>query len=85
MAWEDTKIVGYIWHCGDEFCDCSQARIERLTPNRKCGPPRIRRVLLWSGTFYCDSGYSPWKEDGSPSPDEELRAHLEEFHATLIE
>jgi hypothetical protein len=84
-SWKQTKVIGRIWWCGDESCDCTQALIERITPNLNAGLPWIRRENLWSGRFYTDSGEKPWEDEGLPSPQDDLKSHLVEFGAITQE
>ena len=53
--WAKTRAVGRIWWCGDYFCDCTQAVIEKITPNDEVGFPWIHRERLWEGPFHSDS------------------------------
>jgi len=82
-SWAETKVLGQIWHCGDEECDCSQAVIERISPNTDAGYPWIRRERLWEGKFYSDSWEKSWIENMEPAPEDDLADHLEEFKAVL--
>lgn len=47
----DARWQGYVWWCGDDWCDCYQATIEHRTPN-----PIDRRWAIvdtaWQGGFY---------------------------------
>lgn len=52
--WEHPKIVGEMWSCEDDYCDCHQPQIDRITPNREAGFPWIKRERLWTGTFKTD-------------------------------
>lgn len=45
----------YVWWCGDEVCDCYQARIEHLRPNPAGG---WFRETVWKGAFITDGGYA---------------------------
>jgi hypothetical protein len=45
------RVEGYVWWCGDEWCDCTQAQIERVVPNPNW-PGTVLRTVIWSGTFY---------------------------------
>lgn len=51
-TWEDTYLVGYIWWCGDEQCDCTQPVIERVSPNLRAGRLWIHRESVWQGSFH---------------------------------
>ena len=57
--WHTTRIVASMWYCGDDYCDCTQPVIERITPNHAAGYPWIRRETLWSGTFLTDTWQRP--------------------------
>lgn len=64
MDWAQPRIVASIWWCGDEWCDCTQPVIERITPNREVGYPWIRRETLWSGKFLsCTSEHTEEERD----------------------
>ena len=39
-----------VWRCGDEVCDCTQARIEGATQRGPGGSPWYEHAL-WMGTF----------------------------------
>lgn len=39
-----------VWHCGDEVCDCSRARILGADRINSYGQ-RLWDVVLWTGTF----------------------------------
>lgn len=45
-------IDAYVWWCGDYYCDCRQAKIERVIPRYGVGPPWQKREIIWKGTFY---------------------------------
>ena len=49
--WESGYVVARMWHCGDEYCNCLEPRIEQVSPNREAGYPWVRRETLWTGTF----------------------------------
>ncbi len=58
--WLKPRIVAEIWWCGDDYCDCTEPMIVRITPNLKAGYPWIHREVLWSGEFLTETGgYSP--------------------------
>lgn len=53
------ELVAAIWYCGDDYCDCTQPVIERITPNHRAGYPWIRRDRVWEGRFLTDTwGYT---------------------------
>lgn len=57
--WEpgETHLLGYIWWCGDEYCNCLQARIERRT--RRTDARWFAVEDVWEGTFFTDGeGYA---------------------------
>ncbi len=51
VHWRSTKLVSYIWFCGDDICYCTQPVIERVTPNLSAGYPWIKHERLWEGEF----------------------------------
>lgn len=44
------KLKGYIWWCGDEYCDCYQPRIVEMVPNKRFPGLLVERTV-WEGTF----------------------------------
>lgn len=40
------QLRAYVWWCGDEMCDCYQARIDHSEQKRPGRPPTI-----WEGTM----------------------------------
>lgn len=49
--WRSTRILSYIWFCGDNACYCTQPVVERITPNLLAGYPWIKHERLWEGEF----------------------------------
>jgi hypothetical protein len=58
--WETPRLQARIWDCDDD-CDCHQAQIDRVTPNREAGYPWIRRERIWQGTYASFDG-GVWPE-----------------------
>lgn len=73
----DRRLVGYIWHCTDQECLCSQAVIDEiwevrtrhlLAPRREGEEPleierwEARTERVWEGTFYGDPASFDWDE-----------------------
>ena len=54
-VWYAGWVEAYIWHCGDETCDCTQAKIDRVTPNLAAGYPWVVRNRLWKGEFLSEA------------------------------
>lgn len=73
LLWGSEYLFAHVWYCGDEVCDCSQAMVERIGPNRTAGPPWITREEVWQGEFYSDG------ESGAVA---DLQQHLAELEAT---
>ena len=46
-------IVGYVWDCGDDVCNCTQATIEALWKNADA-PGWLVREYVWQGEFHTD-------------------------------
>ena len=47
------RLRGFVWWCGDDYCDCTQATIEAddgLNPIYRCWRLNIRS--LWQGEFH---------------------------------
>lgn len=59
LEWETERLVAYIWWCGDDHCDCTQPRIDHISPNRKASYPWIHSKNVWSGTFQSDGEGRP--------------------------
>lgn len=53
--WLKSKVVASVWWCGDEYCDCTEPVIERISPNFRAGYPWIQREPLWTGKFLTDT------------------------------
>ena len=75
LPWGSEYLLARVWYCGDEVCDCSQAQVERIGPNRVAGPPWITRETVWQGEFHSWS----WEEPGLAEA--ELQQHLAELEA----
>jgi hypothetical protein len=58
------KTVAYVWWCGDDCCDCTQAVIVERYKNAK-DPRFFVSVGVWEGEFHTD---------GEPGAAEELAA-----------
>lgn len=81
----ESHVIGSVWWCGDEHCDCTQAQIDRVTM-RAMGPYAgvvYDREAVWRGTFYSYSNESPWLEDGKPSPNAELNRQIDGLHGKV--
>lgn len=48
---EKPEVRAYEWWCGDEVCDCTQYRIERVLPRWTAYGTRYDRELVWEGQF----------------------------------
>ena len=68
MSDNDKPFVAYLWECGDDFCGCSQAVIQRHHP--ACRHPsdswgtahRITGPYLWEGDFDTDHSLKPYDQ-----------------------
>lgn len=53
------KLEAYIWHCGDDTCDCNQAVIVKgirfLGRNAHVSEERV-----WEGTFFSEPTADDW-------------------------
>jgi hypothetical protein len=49
--WRRPRLVAEVWWCGDDWCDCTQPQIVRITPNTDAGYPWVRREAVWEGEF----------------------------------
>jgi hypothetical protein len=49
--YQDRDWRGYIWWCGDEWCDCTMPIIEKVKPLSAFGR-FVRRETVWKGTFH---------------------------------
>ena len=66
-------LVGHVWYCGDDYCNCSQANI---TMRRKNEHGFYNPHTIWEGKFYSDG-------DGWSKTSTELNrmaAHLRKRH-----
>jgi hypothetical protein len=73
----DDQIKGYIWWCGDEYCDCSEGCIVFLRRNEH-GFYNLH--TLWSGKFYTDGeGWAETKAELNHMA-QHLRRHHNEFY-----
>ena len=70
----DLKLVGYVWWCGDEECDCTEPIIAWQYTERASNGMRVyRKEAIWTGTFI-SRGFGLDPDD--PDPDQELAAAL---------
>lgn len=79
---EGGKIQGFVWWCGDEDCDCTEAQI--VWSDLSLRPVGIR--TLWSGTFRSGWPYEYGEGEGR-SPSNELNreaARLRRHHNALF-
>lgn len=60
QRWLEPQVVASIWWCGDEYCDCTEPVIERISPGTRY--PWVRRERLWEGTFLTDTFSYSWEE-----------------------
>ena len=81
-------LVGYVWYCGDEWCDCSEPRINSYKPGDFNGPLMLNPKRVWSGTFQTDG--DGWRDANqykdAPSSTTELNRmaqHLRRHHHDL--
>ena len=51
------RLEAYHWGCGDEVCDCSQYRVERITPRwtSRGYPGSVNVDTVWEGRFISDT------------------------------
>lgn len=47
---ETGELYAYVWWCGDEYCDCTQAQIVHIIERNQYGGWRESRVI-WNGTY----------------------------------
>ena len=54
---QKTKLVAFIWWCGDEECFCHQARIEKHVPNfKRLGLLNLHDTeILWESEFITEA------------------------------
>lgn len=64
-------IVGRVWWCGDDVCDCTEAQIVARFRN-KVDPRFVVPRILWRGEFHTD---------GEAGADRELAARRAEVEA----
>jgi hypothetical protein len=51
VRWLEKRLEAQMWWCGDDYCDCTQPVIERITPNHQAGYPWVHRERVWEGEF----------------------------------
>lgn len=80
------RLDGYVWWCGDDYCDCTQPQIMHRLQHPAGGYKDITKP--WQGTFQTDGeGYNDaheWKS--APSARTELNRmaqHLRRHHHDL--
>ena len=78
--WEKTWVQVYMWHCGDDYCSCTQPVVERITPNILAGFPWIKRERLWEGAFHSEADSEDRKQQ-----EESLKEKAKEYGVTLDE
>lgn len=66
------RVVGEVWRCGDDYCDCTQAQLVEIYRN-KVVQPAVVRVVVWEGEFFTD---------GETGAYEQLQAKREEMKIT---
>ncbi len=59
---EQYKIIARIWYCGDDFCECYQAKISISNDDAFYG------MNIWEGEFH--SGGYHWIEDAQKELEE---------------
>jgi hypothetical protein len=64
------KAVGYVWWCGDDECNCTQAVIVDYFENKVV--PGCVPVRRWEGNFHTD---------GEPGAETELAAERDRLRA----
>lgn len=47
-------IVGSLWECGDEYCNCKQPIIEEVTEHQNFPFTYWQTKRLWEGTYITD-------------------------------
>jgi hypothetical protein len=72
------RIEAYVWYCGDDWCNCSEAVLEEITPNPRVGLPWIERRRLWEGEFRTDG------EQGATTDLNREAARLRRHHNALF-
>lgn len=75
-TWSSTWLEAYMWHCGDDHCNCFQPRIDRVRPG--VHRPWIKRELVWEGTFHSDPDCHEYEQQV-----DELKRAAEDHGITL--
>lgn len=71
-------FVGHVWYCGDEYCNCSQAKI---TLRRKNENGFYNSHVIWEGKFYTDGeGWSKTNTELNRMAAHLRKRHNEFFH-----
>jgi hypothetical protein len=71
------RTVGYIWQCGDDYCECEQAQVVDYFENKADHRWRVP-ITVWEGTFTTREG----RYDGGPSPAAELAEYRRALRIT---
>lgn len=71
----DVLLRGVDWWCGDDWCNCSEARIESYRRDRD--PWIADLATVWTGDFHTDG------EPGSSTELNRMAQHLRRHHHDL--
>lgn len=66
-------LVGHVWYCGDEYCNCTAATI---TMRRKNENGFYNSHVIWEGKFYTDG--EGWSKTNTEL--NRMAAHLRKRH-----
>lgn len=74
----DAKMFAHAWWCGDDYCNCTQARIDTYTERiGNIFRGYNKRKNMWQGPFNTDC-------EGNPSHDiNRMARHLRKYHHDL--
>lgn len=51
-VWRRPRFQAYLWHCGDDECDCYHPVVDLVEPSQKAGYPWIKRTEIWRGSHF---------------------------------
>jgi hypothetical protein len=79
---EFVKTIGFVWGCGDDYCRCEEAQVQKIYRDKTDGRFIIRETI-WSGEFHTDGEPGAWDElqayRESLSPDRQAEIEWQEL------
>lgn len=80
------ELFAYVWWCGDEECDCTQAQIVHIIERNIYGGWRQSKVV-WNGNFI-SGDYDSYHRSSTPNTElnreaRRLRKHHHDLHRRI--